>query len=484
MTDMREVNSGEPLSIPAETYNAFIRATRRVEEMQRSLSREIKRDGRDAGIVRVKNNSGQDLLTYSVLGIDGPIFDPLSHFEGWRQEVYLSCSAPYADQHSKKYVVLAEPLKAGQTGRAWASSIAPVRIKADTVDYATCADPIAGNTDYVEGGSVGFPIIWVADENYPPDPYRWALIRMSSDCGAAAITDTDTTGCCAGCRCYPNDYIKVTSCSAVPCLYPEYFVIGDLPFINYGLMVHAGGCTFTSDDFDVVICDEDYGTATWTLEINAAVHESTLTLVVTGAYGNPGFTVVYKSTWFFDAICGNNFRKVFDCGIPPQVAHLFPCEVCVVANGDICEPCPAEATCPCPEWVADTSTIPPVLTGMITSPFNVTFPMYFVGTLTPLNLQYSGDFTDPTLECTVSPPDPLGDYNVTLGCDGNNRFEVNMGRRGSNAPGCINCAVVGAILDVTKCVPFEGTVSAPVLNAAGTPCPWGDTIDFSIVQPI
>lgn len=209
------------------------------------------------------------------------------------------------------------------------------------------------------GSSVSGPLVAMTAER---EFDRMVMVAQNCAIGGV-VTDTDTTGCCSGCRCYPDDSVKITECAAMPCLYPLYLVIGDLPFVNNGLLAHAGGCTYESDSFEVEICG-CISTAVWTLTIAGAPWEAQVTSLALSVAGSGSgsssgsgsgsgcvldpFTVTYHATWYFDAICGNTLRKIFSCDIPPQIAHLFPCEVCVVAFGDLCEPCPASGvSIPC-----------------------------------------------------------------------------------------------------------------------------------------
>ena len=77
MTDtLRKVKSGDPLVIPARTFNTFVDAARDFQERQRSTSRNIQRDVRQTGIALVRNDSGAERQRFDVLGVSGPIINP------------------------------------------------------------------------------------------------------------------------------------------------------------------------------------------------------------------------------------------------------------------------------------------------------------------------------------------------------------------------------------------------------------------------
>ena len=57
---MNKVQPGQPLRIPAETFNAFLDAAPDFRNRQRSVSSESLPAVRQTGIVKVKNASGDD----------------------------------------------------------------------------------------------------------------------------------------------------------------------------------------------------------------------------------------------------------------------------------------------------------------------------------------------------------------------------------------------------------------------------------------
>jgi hypothetical protein len=55
---MKKVTSGEPLRIPAETFNTFVDAARDFQSRQRSRSASRTPERMENGIVPVRNGSG------------------------------------------------------------------------------------------------------------------------------------------------------------------------------------------------------------------------------------------------------------------------------------------------------------------------------------------------------------------------------------------------------------------------------------------
>ena len=73
---MKKVQSGDPLVVPAQAYNAFIDAAKDFQQRTRYVGQQATPGYRSAGIVLVKNESGADRLRFEVLGLGEPIILP------------------------------------------------------------------------------------------------------------------------------------------------------------------------------------------------------------------------------------------------------------------------------------------------------------------------------------------------------------------------------------------------------------------------
>ena len=78
MVDLKKVKSGDPLAIPAATFNTFVDAAQDFLRCQRSIARTPTADRPPFETVLLKNASGADRGRFDVLGIDGPLFDSAS----------------------------------------------------------------------------------------------------------------------------------------------------------------------------------------------------------------------------------------------------------------------------------------------------------------------------------------------------------------------------------------------------------------------
>jgi hypothetical protein len=123
---------GRPLRIPAATWNRLLdMAQRSANELGAGPEAALEES---TGIVLVKNNSGADVDRFGVLGIDGVVFTPSDNLVEFKRQVAIKGITPAAATHEGTFVVLAEPLKSGAVGRAYAAGVCHVQI--DVTDAA------------------------------------------------------------------------------------------------------------------------------------------------------------------------------------------------------------------------------------------------------------------------------------------------------------------------------------------------------------
>lgn len=175
---LKKVSKGDKLRIPAAAYNAFIDTARDFQARQRGISSTPQASTRSSGIVLVRNDSGEDLSRYTVLGIDSPIIDPEDNLDGFKNRVAVVGVTPSEDDHVGKFVVLLEPLKSGAVGMAYGAGICPVKVDVpdDEVKYPY-ADIVDGQTAHLEAKHHGAAaILWREGGT----GVQWALVRLGS----------------------------------------------------------------------------------------------------------------------------------------------------------------------------------------------------------------------------------------------------------------------------------------------------------------
>ncbi|MBE3070500.1 MAG: hypothetical protein IMZ66_09730, partial [Planctomycetes bacterium] len=190
---LKKVQPGQPLRIPAQTFNTFIDAARDYLGHRQSQGGSPLTERPLSGVVRVKNSSGEDRGRFEILGIDAPVIAPADNEEEFKNAVALKGVTPAAD-HVGRFVVLQEPLKDGAIGRGMAQGVTQVRVRVDEGQEGLwfadiCADEGEECLYLVPAARGAACVLWMADQDPElgegePD-IRWALVRLSNAAGEA-----------------------------------------------------------------------------------------------------------------------------------------------------------------------------------------------------------------------------------------------------------------------------------------------------------
>ena len=157
---MKKVKSGDPLVVPAQTFNSFVDAARDFQGRRQNQGSSQQQAFYPSGIVPVKNASGSDLGRFSVLGLDGPVYTPSDNEDEFVNHVALSGSTPDEADHLGGFCVLMEPLADGAIGRACILGVCPVKVDVVDADHPY-ADIKDGDSGQLESGWSGAArILW------------------------------------------------------------------------------------------------------------------------------------------------------------------------------------------------------------------------------------------------------------------------------------------------------------------------------------
>jgi hypothetical protein len=113
----KKVRTGDPLVIPAATFNTFIDAARDFRQREMQGQATVGREFRQTGIVLIRNDSGADRQRFDVLGVQGPLVRPTDNAEVFEDRVTFKGVQPKR-RHTGRFAVLLEPLADGAIGRA------------------------------------------------------------------------------------------------------------------------------------------------------------------------------------------------------------------------------------------------------------------------------------------------------------------------------------------------------------------------------
>jgi hypothetical protein len=175
VANLKHVQRGDPLRIPANDWNAIVDATRAYYEKQLGgTGRSATAGTKQAGIVLVHNDSGADASRFDVLGIDSPVISPTDNLEEFSREVALACVAPTAADHAGAFVVLQEPIAAGKLGRAVIDGVTPARVNVSDEKHRFAAIEDGSSTSLVSRAVGPVSILW----SETGTGEVWAVVRL------------------------------------------------------------------------------------------------------------------------------------------------------------------------------------------------------------------------------------------------------------------------------------------------------------------
>lgn len=167
--EFQHVRSGEPLVIPASTYNAIFDAAQ--ANRNRKINHKPHRDGFDSLFVYVLNDTDKELSRFSVVGLSGPV-------ETNNDNIFCNRVAFKGVVPSKtdrgKYAILQQDARMNQVVRACVYGVTPARIYVeDGKKNVLSCDIKEGVTDYLVSGGTS-EVLW-SDTS---QALRWSYIRI------------------------------------------------------------------------------------------------------------------------------------------------------------------------------------------------------------------------------------------------------------------------------------------------------------------
>ncbi len=173
MGNLKKVQSGSPLVIPAQTFNAFIDAARDYQDRQHGQHSTGMPSPR-GDLVLIKNASGADRARFDILGIDTIVINPTDNFTEFTNRPALSGVTPTEADHWGKFAILAEPIRNGALGLGWLAGMCPVKVLVSKEAHGH-ADVYSGVTAILRSsGSGAAQILWKESGT----GVKWAVVRL------------------------------------------------------------------------------------------------------------------------------------------------------------------------------------------------------------------------------------------------------------------------------------------------------------------
>jgi len=169
--EFQHVRTGEPLQIPAATYNAMVDAAQ--AHRNRRINLAPHGAGFDSLFVYVVNTTGQSLQRFDVVGLDGP--NETENLDVFCNRIVFKGVKPQK-KHKGKFAVLQQDAAANMVVRAcvYGATIAKVQVEGDT-EPKYC-DIKEDETGYLKSGGSGAEVLWSDDSTQN----RWSIIRIGS----------------------------------------------------------------------------------------------------------------------------------------------------------------------------------------------------------------------------------------------------------------------------------------------------------------
>ncbi len=171
---LKKVLPGQRLELPAGAFNAFMDAARYVRSHQHDAARDSAQELRQTAIVKIRNQTEEDLPRYAVLALGNPIIGPDVNLREFKNKVNFNGDKPGAAPLRQKPVVLLDPLGAGAIGRGILAGVTPVQI--DVVRESDRAAELAEDeTGHLRSTPYGqTQILW----KEPGTGIKWAVVRL------------------------------------------------------------------------------------------------------------------------------------------------------------------------------------------------------------------------------------------------------------------------------------------------------------------
>ena len=192
---LKKVQPGDPLAIPAATFNTFIDVAREhLAQSQNGGGRPRAPLPPPGVILLIRNDSGYDRDRFEILGLDEPVFPPEDNTADMSRGPLMSCILPADPDHLGAFVVLLEPIADGAIGRAMIQGAVPVQVDFADIEpntWADISDGVPANLKAMATGSAR--ILWRTGEPGQTG-IEWCICELTggSDRRAAATSEDST----------------------------------------------------------------------------------------------------------------------------------------------------------------------------------------------------------------------------------------------------------------------------------------------------
>ncbi len=154
---LKKVAPGQPLVIPASTWNTFVDAARDYQQRQQSQNAERSGEALPNGVVLIRNDTGSDQARFAVLTITGVVFSQDDNELEFQRRPTFTADLPTA---GGTCVIAQEPIPAGKFGRAMILGVSPVQLDVGDEDHEYAGPAVDDSAKLATAGSGVARILW------------------------------------------------------------------------------------------------------------------------------------------------------------------------------------------------------------------------------------------------------------------------------------------------------------------------------------
>ncbi|MDL5055722.1 hypothetical protein QQ056_19520 [Oscillatoria laete-virens NRMC-F 0139] len=174
---MRKVSPGQPLRIPATTFNTLVDAAEDFKSRSHNRSSQATPTDTKNGLITIRNMSGFDCNRFDVLVLTSIVIGPGDNADEFFSRFAVDAELPIAGDQPW-LVVLQEPIAAGALGTALVCGVTPVWMRRPVDENSQFCGIVSDDT-LLESGIQGAQILW--EDGFTADEPHLALVRLPMD---------------------------------------------------------------------------------------------------------------------------------------------------------------------------------------------------------------------------------------------------------------------------------------------------------------
>jgi len=195
----KKVNAGDSFEYPAGFFNDQVDAVNWIKSQQLNRARDALRRYANPGLIRIKNTTASLVDRFGALGISGVLIDEDTNPRHFKALPTLTGTTPTTADHTGKFVILQEPIRAGKIGVAIVSGLTVAKLNVGDADHEF-ADVKNSDTGEIRTAIHGAAqILW---KESGTGAGKWGLVRIGRGVGPAShikcqvdgdVADSDET---------------------------------------------------------------------------------------------------------------------------------------------------------------------------------------------------------------------------------------------------------------------------------------------------